>query len=150
MRSMNCRIDDHLVRLLQVTGYGTYQALKDFNQDDFGFIVDFVRDGSILDRIDLKDLPLYLGSCKSKERFSFMPGEKKLILRIVSYVDKNHAETDKSLGKMSLYPMFSKTSREASGLLSNAPKKLKANDLVVSLDIPKEVTALRKLLKEYC
>ena len=147
---MNCRIDEHIVRLLQLTGYSTYQALKDLVEEDFNFIATFVKDGSILDHINPEDLHVYLGTCKSREKFSFLPGEKKLILSIASYVKKNHSETDKRLGKLPLYPMFNKTSRKASCDLSNVPKKLKASDLVVSLDIPKEIACLRKLLKEFC
>ena len=151
MRAMNCRIEDHLVRLLQITGYSTYQALKEFGLEDFDFIVKFVKGGDILDRVNPEDLHLYLGQCKSREKFSFVPGEKKLLLKVVSYVTKNHTDADKTLGKMSVYPLFSKSSRKASGSTTNAPKKLRTDDdFVLSLDIPKEVTTIKHALQEYC
>lgn len=152
MKAMNCRIDDHIVRLLQVTGFGTYQTLKEITPEDLKSIVEFVKNGNILDRVNPEDLHLYLGQCKTREKFSFVPGEAKLIKKVSEYVARNHTESDKVLGKMSLYPLFNNKAIQKESLKSsNARKKLKVSeDLVLSLDVPKEVIAIKNLLKEYC
>ena len=151
MKSMNCKIDDHIIRLLQISGFGTYQALKEFTQEDLDFIVAFVKSGDILDRIESSELPLFLGCCKTMEKFSLVPGERKLIFKIVAYVQKNHTESEKSLGKMSLYPMFkAKPTRKLSSRATPPSSKKSKTDFVNSCDMPKEILDIKKLLKDRC
>ncbi|KAK3910815.1 Translation initiation factor IF-1 [Frankliniella fusca] len=156
MRSMNCMIDTNILRLLKVTGFGSYHALKKFTVKDIEFIEDFVKSGDILDRIEENDIQLYLGFCKNRERFRFMPGEKSLLLEVVEYVKKNHKESEKALGKMTLFPLFQKATRKSNSDLScaSASKQAKRTDngleTVLCTEIPAEVLKIRKLLKQYC
>jgi len=56
MFAMNCRIDDHIVRLLEVTGFRTYQTLKDLTEEDIKEIEDFVTKGKILNHVKEEEI----------------------------------------------------------------------------------------------
>lgn len=51
MKAMKCIIDSHIVFLLDVNGYRTYQALKDFEDSDINDIEVFVRSGDLQERV---------------------------------------------------------------------------------------------------
>ncbi|KAK3917721.1 Acyl carrier protein 4, chloroplastic [Frankliniella fusca] len=75
LKAMNCySVKEHIIRLLELTGFGSYQALKQLDEKDIDFIEKFVRSGDILNRIDQKDISKYLGDCKDKEKFTFLVG----------------------------------------------------------------------------
>lgn len=149
MKAMKCIIDSHIVFLLDVNGYRTYQALKDFEDSDINDIEVFVRSGDLQERVASDKLHLYLGQISDPKKFKFLPGEKKLIKRMIEYIKKNHKEDDKPLGKnMGIYPLFKK--RKPSDNCDTSAKKQKMdNATVVTLDLNSELVAIRKLIKEY-
>lgn len=155
MVSMNCIIDYHILQLLQLNGFGSYQALKELDSEDIKFIEEFVRNGTILNYVDDSNLKDFIGPCKEHQKFSFLPGERKLILKIVEYVSKNHTQSDKSIGKKSLlqYSIFNKPKSNGNSLAAKhdgpAAKKTKV-DFVNSLDVPQEVVNVRRILVDHC
>ncbi|KAK3928956.1 L-lysine 4-hydroxylase [Frankliniella fusca] len=155
MVSMNCIIDHHILQLLQLNGFGSYQALKEMDSEDIKFIEEFVRNGAILNYVDDSKLNDFIGPCKDPQKFSFLPGERKLILKIIEYVSKNHTQSDKSIGKKSLlqYSIFNKHKSNGNSLAAKhdgpAAKKTKV-DFVNSLDVPQEVVTVRRILADHC
>ncbi|KAK3918789.1 Structure-specific endonuclease subunit slx4 [Frankliniella fusca] len=150
MRSMNCCIDHHLLRIMDITGYKTYQALKEMTMEDIEFMENFVKGSGILSRVDSKDLHMYLGPVKDIEKFCFLRGEIKLLLQIASYVKENHKETKKTLGNVSLFPIFKRNRNESRMSEEPSTKKKKSVELVVSSDVSKEIAKIKKLVKDHC
>ncbi|KAK3910460.1 Ribosomal protein S12 methylthiotransferase [Frankliniella fusca] len=148
MEAMRTMIDDHIIRLLHMCGFKTYAALKQFEEEDFKEIEAFVRSGSLEERVpDAQELKLYLGSATSAKSFAFFSGEKKLVRQVVQYVNKNHTEKDKPLGKsVTMHPLFKKNSANDAG---NPKRRKTSEDNVLSYDFPEEETYIKKLLKDY-
>ncbi|KAK3929643.1 Exodeoxyribonuclease 7 small subunit [Frankliniella fusca] len=148
MEAMRTMIDDHIIRLLHMCGFKTYAALKQFEEEDFKEIETFVRSGSLEERVpDAQELKLYLGSATSAKSFAFFSGEKKLVRQVVEYVNKNHTEKDKPLGKsVTMHPLFKKNSANDAG---NPKRRKTSEDNVLSYDFPEEETYIKKLLKDY-
>ncbi|KAK3907740.1 Ribosomal protein S12 methylthiotransferase [Frankliniella fusca] len=148
MEAMRTMIDDHIIRLLHMCGFKTYAALKQFEEEDFKEIETFVRSGSLEERVpDAQELKLYLGSATSAKSFAFFSGEKKLVRQVVQYVNKNHTEKDKPLGKsVTMHPLFKKNSANDAG---NPKRRKTSEDNVLSYDFPEEETYIKKLLKDY-
>lgn len=151
MKSMNCLIDHFILRILDVTGYKTYQALKEISSKNIEAMEMFVKGDDILTRVEEADLPMYLGPVKERNKFSFTEGEKTLILHIAGYVKENYVESKKPLGNVSIFSIFKK--RKASGptVSGETPsKKTKTVASVVSYDVPSEVAKIKKIIREHC
>ncbi|XP_034255344.1 uncharacterized protein LOC117653648 [Thrips palmi] len=154
-------MENHLKRLLQITGFANLEALKDFDDDDIIFIEDFVRSGRILDRIPNNTLPLFLGPISDKAKFSFMPGEKKFLRRLVSLVKQNHKTSEKPISipmaalstpPKPLFSIFNKsckknaTGTDKESSLSSPPH----SPLVPSNDLAAEARLIRQGCKTFC
>lgn len=88
--SLNCTIEEHLKRLLQLNGFHNIEALKDLDKDDLDFIVQDVQSGRILNRIEEAHLHLYLGPVKNMAHFFLAPGEVKFLKKLSQHVRENH------------------------------------------------------------
>ncbi|KAE8738051.1 hypothetical protein FOCC_FOCC016472 [Frankliniella occidentalis] len=169
MKCMHCIIDDHLCRLLHANGFRSYQAMKNFEEDDFALIETMVQSGKLKRKVGQENVPLHLGLSdlgklsklgKSPDPadgetedltkdWTFEIGEKKLIRGVVAYIKNNHKEEEKSLGKsLSMYPLFKKlkTGRTKS---ASEDKTSEETSTVVTLDVPSEISSIKKLVKDY-
>lgn len=54
--AMRCKIDLHIMLLLEINGFKSYQSLKTLGNDEINEIEEFVKNGSMEDRIDEEDI----------------------------------------------------------------------------------------------
>lgn len=95
---MRCKLDPYVCNLLEINCYRTYQSLKDIEDADIVDIEDFVSSGKIMNHLQGRQISHYLGSATDFTKFSFLPGEKKFLKKIILYVQANHSECNKALG----------------------------------------------------
>ncbi|KAK3920118.1 E3 SUMO-protein ligase ZBED1 [Frankliniella fusca] len=146
MKAMKCNIPESVIRVLDLSGYNSYPALKDFTDTSFMDCESYVL--SELETLvpDKEKWNVYLGRLTDPKKFKFTPGEKGLIRRVVQYVGRNHKEEDKPLGRcITSYPIFGKKKSQET-IADSDPKKFRT---VISENVPQELTKIRKLISDY-
>ncbi|KAK3921603.1 PH and SEC7 domain-containing protein 4, partial [Frankliniella fusca] len=153
-RKMDCHVEHFILRILDATGYKTYTSLKKITSQTIDTMEAYVEGDGILSRVDVVDLPLYLGPVKERQKLCFLSGERELIF-ISSFVNETHEEPKVQLGKVTMLPLFKKrnnssTTYEDHESEDKPVKKRKVVDKVLSFDVPKEVSKIKKLRQNHC
>ena len=151
----------YVKRLLDLEGFGNFISLKELEKEDLECIENYVTSGKLLKRVGAQNLQYYLPDGVQPSDFFFSSGTKKLLKKVVEYVNANHKLSDKNLatkrvftslkGNDSAVPLkkaiLSPTSHDTISK-SSACGVLKP--IVPSLDFLSEICCIQKILLSYC